>query len=206
LEKVALKGHGFSRAVESYQENVWPLGSEGWGGAGKNIPPRLKAEAVFNLSIGTLRLSLRAGFEAVPFQSPLLPMVLHLRAIARRVDPHSSCITTMVAYHNPIPERKRRAKDSAGESASGGVGGGMMNAWVQAEKLMQIAIMLPCAGFIGWLAGYGLDRWLHQTWIGMAGAVCMATIYANDPGMNKLDENGNDAGNSGKDGDSDKAR
>jgi F0F1-type ATP synthase assembly protein I len=122
----------------------------------------------------------------------------------------------MVAYHRPIPERKQRAKDGADEPANDGVGGGMMSAWVQAEKMMQIAMMLPCAGFIGWLAGYGLDRWLHQTWIGMAGAVFgivaglvgavrMAVISANDPAMDKLDENGNDAGASGKNGDSGKA-
>jgi F0F1-type ATP synthase assembly protein I len=125
----------------------------------------------------------------------------------------------MVPYHRPIPKRKQRDKAGdapSGEQSQSGVGGGMMSAWVQAEKLMQIAMMLPCAGFIGWLAGYGLDRWLHQTWIGMAGAVFgivaglvgavrMATIYANDPAMNKLDENGNDADTSGKNGDSGKA-
>lgn len=113
-------------------------------------------------------------------------------------------------YHNPIPERKRR-----GNSVQ--ASGGMMGAWVQAEKLMQIAMMLPSAGFIGWLAGYGLDRWLHQTWIGMAGAVFgivaglvgavrMAMASSADPTMDTPDENGNDAGTSGKTGDSGKAR
>ena len=48
---------------------------------------------------------------------------------------------------------------------------GMIGAWVQAEKLMQIVLVLPSAGFIGWLAGYGLGRWLHQTWMGVAGAI-----------------------------------
>jgi ATP synthase protein I len=47
----------------------------------------------------------------------------------------------------------------------------MFGAWVQAEKLLQIAFLLPSAGFIGWLAGYGLDHWLHQTWIATAGAI-----------------------------------
>ncbi len=125
-----------------------------------------------------------------------------------RNRPVSPCITTMVPYHRPIPERKSRdGKDSAG--------GGMFNAWVQAEKLMQIAMMLPSAGFIGWLAGYGLDRWLHQTWIGTAGAIFgiiaglvaavrMAIAYSADPASNskieKSDENGNhnDAEDSGK--------
>jgi ATP synthase protein I len=65
----------------------------------------------------------------------------------------------MVSYHNPIPEKKQ---DRSGMS-------GMLGAWVQAEKVMQVALLLPSAAFIGWLAGYGLDRWLHQTWIAMAG-------------------------------------
>jgi len=110
----------------------------------------------------------------------------------------------MVPYHNPIPEQKRRGKDSS-------PGSGMIGAWIQAEKMIQIAMVLPCAGFIGWLAGYGLDRWLHQTWIGIAGAVFgiiaglvaairMAMIYANDPAMDKLDENGNDPGKPGESG------
>jgi hypothetical protein len=120
-------------------------------------------------------------------------------------------------YHNPIPERKQRGKaeglPAPGKSEGGFAGGGMMGAWIQAEKMIQIALMLPCAGFIGWLAGYGLDRWLHQTWIGIAGAVFgiiaglvaairMAMVYAADPAMNNLDENGNDADKSGKTGDS----
>jgi ATP synthase protein I len=110
----------------------------------------------------------------------------------------------MVPYHRPIPERKAR-------EGKGGAGGGIFNAWVQAEKLMQIAMMLPSAGFIGWLAGYGLDRWLHQTWIGIVGAVFgiiaglvaavrMAIAYGADPASNKADENGHgdDTGDSGK--------
>jgi ATP synthase protein I len=66
----------------------------------------------------------------------------------------------MVPYHNPIPEKKQRSGPS-----------GLFGAWVQAEKIMQVALLLPSAAFIGWLAGYGLDRWLHQQWISMAGIV-----------------------------------
>jgi ATP synthase protein I len=69
----------------------------------------------------------------------------------------------LVPYHNPIPEKPGAEKsDRSGMS-------GMLGAWVQAEKMMQIALLLPCAAFIGWLAGYGLDRWLHQSWMRMAG-------------------------------------
>jgi F0F1-type ATP synthase assembly protein I len=117
----------------------------------------------------------------------------------------------MVPYHNPIPDRKQRDKNGTGEPGRNGFAGGMMSAWVQAEKMMQIAMMLPCAGFIGWLAGYGLDRWLHQAWIGMAGAVFgviaglvgavrMAMAYSGNSASEKSDENGNGAktGDSGK--------
>jgi len=65
-------------------------------------------------------------------------------------------------YHNPIPEdrRPRREKDSGG-----------LATLVQAEKMMQIAILLPSAAFIGWLLGAWADRALHQQWIGIAGIV-----------------------------------
>jgi len=86
---------------------------------------------------------------------------------------------------------------------------GLVGAWVQAEKMVQIVLLLPSAGFIGWLAGYGLDRWLHQTWIAMAGivfgivaglvgAVRMAMVYGGDSSGGKRDGNGN-----GGDGDGD---
>lgn len=102
----------------------------------------------------------------------------------------------MVAYHRPIPDRKLRD----GKAGSGG----MLNTWVQAEKLFQIAMMLPSAGFIGWLAGYGLDRWLHQAWIGIVGAVAgilaglvaavrLAMTYG-DTATGASDNSGKDAG------------
>jgi len=115
----------------------------------------------------------------------------------------------MVPFHNPIPEDKRRDKDQPD-------GGGIIGAWIQAEKMIQIALVLPCAAFIGWLPGFWLDRHFHQTWMAIAGvvfgiiagllaAIRMAIVYAASPAMDKLDdpdENGNDAGKSGKTGDS----
>jgi ATP synthase protein I len=100
----------------------------------------------------------------------------------------------LVPYHNPIPEKKQ----------PGGMTG-LVGAWVQAEKMVQIVLLLPSAAFIGWLAGYGLDRWLHQTWIAMAGivfgifaglfgAVRMAMFYGGDSGGGKRDGNGNVGG------------
>jgi len=42
---------------------------------------------------------------------------------------------------------------------------------VQAERLIQIALVLPIAVLIGWFFGAMLDRWLHQTWITIVGIV-----------------------------------
>jgi hypothetical protein len=79
-------------------------------------------------------------------------------------------------YHRPIPESKRRGKADGilpPEQAKNGLAGGpgILGAWIQAEKMIQIALVLPCGGFIGWVIGAVLDRWLHQTWISMAGVV-----------------------------------
>jgi ATP synthase protein I len=63
-------------------------------------------------------------------------------------------------YHKPIPEPDSRGKPS-----------GAFGAWVQAEKFIQIILVLPSAAFIGWLIGAGLDHALHKTWISMAGVV-----------------------------------
>lgn len=86
---------------------------------------------------------------------------------------------------------------------------GMIGAWVQAEKLMQIVLVLPSAGFVGWLAGYGLGRWLHQTWMGFAGAlfgivaglvgvVRMAMIYGADTEKGSKGGNGNRGAGTGE--------
>ena len=63
-------------------------------------------------------------------------------------------------YNNPIPEHRQPKRDSGG-----------LATLVQAEKLMQIAILLPSAAFVGWLLGAWADRALHQSWIGIAGLV-----------------------------------
>jgi ATP synthase protein I len=61
-------------------------------------------------------------------------------------------------FNRPIPDRKPKPSD-----------GGGIQTLVQAEKLFQIAILLPCAAFIGWLSGAWLDSKLHQSWIALAG-------------------------------------
>lgn len=65
-------------------------------------------------------------------------------------------------FNNPIPDDKRR--DLKPRKDSGGLA-----TLVQAEKLMQIAILLPSAAFIGWLLGTWADKALHQEWISLAG-------------------------------------
>ncbi len=44
-----------------------------------------------------------------------------------------------------------------------------MHSLVQIESLVQLALLLPAATVIGWLIGLGLDHWLHQHWIYIAG-------------------------------------
>lgn len=63
-------------------------------------------------------------------------------------------------YHKPIPGQPSDRKDSGG-----------LATLVQAEKLMQIAILLPSAAFIGWLIGAWLDRTLHTHWIAVTGLI-----------------------------------
>ena len=63
-------------------------------------------------------------------------------------------------YQRPIPESNPTGKRSA-----------LVDSIVQAEKMIQIALVLPCAAFIGWLGGAWLDSVLHQKWIGLVGIV-----------------------------------
>jgi F0F1-type ATP synthase assembly protein I len=48
---------------------------------------------------------------------------------------------------------------------------GAVDSIVRAERLMQIAFILPAAVVVGWLAGAGLDKWLHQHWIYLVGII-----------------------------------
>jgi hypothetical protein len=64
----------------------------------------------------------------------------------------------VVPFNRPIPESTARSKAQSGAKSL-----------ADAEKLMQIAFLLPCSAFVGWLGGAWLDSKLHQTWIGMAG-------------------------------------
>ncbi len=43
------------------------------------------------------------------------------------------------------------------------------NFWVQAARYSQLAVVFPAALVVGWLVGAALDRWLHTTWLYLAG-------------------------------------
>jgi uncharacterized membrane protein YfcA len=70
-------------------------------------------------------------------------------------------------FHRAIPESKPPSKGSGG-----------LSAYVEAEKLVQIAFVLPVAVLIGWVAGWWLGQRLHQSWIEIAGGVfgCVAGL------------------------------
>ncbi len=40
---------------------------------------------------------------------------------------------------------------------------------IQTDRMLQIALILPAAVFVGWLLGAGLDRLLGQHWIYLVG-------------------------------------
>jgi uncharacterized membrane protein YfcA len=63
-------------------------------------------------------------------------------------------------FHRPIPDDKQRGKPSGG-----------FGAYVQAERLLQIAFVLPSAVVIGWLGGAWLGGRLHQHWMTIAGII-----------------------------------
>ena len=43
------------------------------------------------------------------------------------------------------------------------------NFWLQASRYSQLALILPTALVVGWLIGLALDKWLHTTWLYLAG-------------------------------------
>ena len=61
-------------------------------------------------------------------------------------------------FNRPIPDNKPRSRYFSG-----------LASLVEAEKMMQIAILLPASAFVGWLLGAWLDKALHQSWISLAG-------------------------------------
>jgi len=67
---------------------------------------------------------------------------------------------TQLPFNRPIPNSKPQSKGPSG-----------LGTLVEAEKLLQIAILLPSAAIIGWLLGAWADGLLHQSWIGIVGMI-----------------------------------
>jgi ATP synthase protein I len=63
-------------------------------------------------------------------------------------------------FNNPIPDSRTPAKRSSG-----------LQSVVQAERLMQIAFVLPCAMVVGWGAGWCVDHFFHTSWATFAGLI-----------------------------------
>lgn len=42
---------------------------------------------------------------------------------------------------------------------------------VQLANYSQLAFVFPAATVVGWLLGAALDRWLHTTWLYLAGLI-----------------------------------
>ncbi|HET9408415.1 MAG TPA: AtpZ/AtpI family protein [Candidatus Sulfotelmatobacter sp.] len=61
----------------------------------------------------------------------------------------------------PQPGDSRATKEKTSEQGR--------NFWVQAARYSQLAFALPAATVVGWIVGALLDRWLHTTWLYLAG-------------------------------------
>jgi len=48
---------------------------------------------------------------------------------------------------------------------------------VQAARYSQLALTLPAATVVGWLIGGALDKWLHTTWLYLAGLIGIAAGF-----------------------------
>jgi ATP synthase protein I len=68
-----------------------------------------------------------------------------------------------MAFNRPIPNPRPQPEQPR---SSNGIA-----ALVQAEKMVQVAILLPSSAFIGWLIGAWADIHLHQKWMAIAGIV-----------------------------------
>ncbi len=73
-----------------------------------------------------------------------------------------------MAFNRFNPPTKPRSGVSSG-----------MGSLIEAEKLMQIAFVLPSAVLIGWVGGWWLGNVLHQKWIETAGVVlgCVSGLF-----------------------------
>jgi len=79
-------------------------------------------------------------------------------------------------FHRPLPDSSKPQKIS-----SSGI-----KSLVEAEKLIQIAVLLPASALVGWLAGAWLGRKLNVSWLPLAGILLggvLGLIYVVRLGM-----------------------
>jgi ATP synthase protein I len=67
-------------------------------------------------------------------------------------------------FHRPIPQDKLPQRPGASRTPG-------LHSLVQAERLMQIAFVLPCAMLFGWGLGWCVDHFFHTGWATVAGLI-----------------------------------
>jgi F0F1-type ATP synthase assembly protein I len=65
-----------------------------------------------------------------------------------------------------IPKQEMSKQEVSEEDKSGN-----RHSWIQIAKYSQLAFVFPAATVAGWLVGAALDRWLHITWLYLAGLI-----------------------------------
>jgi ATP synthase protein I len=77
-------------------------------------------------------------------------------------SPQSESVVS--AYSMSEPDKKSSGSEADGNS---------QRSWmIQLGRYSQIGFALPAATVIGWFLGTLLDRWLHTSWIYLAGLIC----------------------------------
>lgn len=75
-------------------------------------------------------------------------------------------------FNRPIPKSSPKSRpDPRPDPARGSKISGGLASLVEAEKMIQISVLLPCSAFVGWAFGAILDRLIHTSWIGMVGII-----------------------------------
>jgi ATP synthase protein I len=71
-----------------------------------------------------------------------------------------------------MPSPQDRSQDKAQDRSHDGSGrSSFTSSLAQAERLLQIAFILPCAMLIGWGAGWWLDHHFHMHWATLVGLI-----------------------------------
>jgi ATP synthase protein I len=94
-----------------------------------------------------------------------------------------------MAFNNPASPENGSSGGRRDRSSGG------LQSLIQAEKLMQIAFLLPCALLIGWGIGWWIDHHFHTHWATIAGlifglvsgmvSVIRMALSAGNPNSNK---------------------